>query len=758
MEFKQAIKEPAREIKSKITFPDLLLDEYQIQSIEINSSLVFSEDFEIGTAPMDTCNIELIEEPDDLIIYDFEDKECKIELGIKLPDDTIEYLDIGRFTVEEAIKKDNKITLSCVDGMYKAEKEFINDLMFPTTILEILQSACDQSGITLTITSFANSDYVVQNEPVFENITCRHIFAQVAELAGGYAKINRLGELEIITLGNTPVRDITKDHYIDFKRDEVAIGEIDRVIVKVGKEVAEQGTGENIYTIVDNMFVQDPNNVIGPIFNVLKDVSYTACEFNWQGDFSLDLGDKINIDGYDTYVLDRKLKYTGGLREEYRAPAKSNVEKESTGKSNLILDMNNVKTQIKVIEGEITQTIEKVENLVVDAENRLFQSQTQIPFDFNIGAGTMQLFREAYHPYYKVTSNTDIDLSASFPNSQFAENLDGQEVTISLDVLVDVDRTVNLDGKEYEVKGNRWTRIWVAKELPINTTKNVRVRNPFSRNITRDKVVGTKLIESLSTGTNILFYRNLQVQKGDVPTNWTLTPEELEERVTRYSSEIRQLADSISLKVSRGNIISEINQTAEEVKILANKIALEGLVTANEHFQILPDGTMKAVDGYFEGLLTSTNGNIAGFEITENGFTKSLQKTLGPFIQSDVDRVQQILLGNITPTQNDFDKYDTGGKGFLSIIDLLRIQRMVSGTDPNPQTVTFTITINTANYRELIKISSTLNDTTLLGAGGVNAPNGQFGRIKIGNGATGNFQTADGKTVFVEDGIITSIV
>lgn len=256
MEFKQAIKEPAREIKSKITFPDLLLDEYQIQSIEINSSLVFSEDFEIGTAPMDTCNIELIEEPDDLIIYDFEDKECKIELGIKLPDDTIEYLDIGRFTVEEAIKKDNKITLSCVDGMYKAEKEFINDLMFPTTILEILQSACDQSGITLTITSFANSDYVVQNEPVFENITCRHIFAQVAELAGGYAKINRLGELEIITLGNTPVRDITKDHYIDFKRDEVAIGKIDRVIVKVGKEVAEQGEGENIYTIVDNMFVQ----------------------------------------------------------------------------------------------------------------------------------------------------------------------------------------------------------------------------------------------------------------------------------------------------------------------------------------------------------------------------------------------------------------------------------------------------------------------------------------------------------------------
>lgn len=363
-EFKTAISKPSREIKSRITLPELTLDDDNIQIINLDSSLVFGEDFEIGTTPMATVKIELIFSPERYIEYDYEDKECDAQIGIKLPDDTVEYLSIGLFTVEEVIKNDYKITLNCVDRMYKAEKEFVNNLMFPTTILDILQSACEQSNITLATTNFANANYVIPNEPVFDNITCRTIFAQVAELAGGYAVINRQGELEILTLGNIPVRNITKDHYIDFKRDEVGIGKIDRVIVKVGEETSEQGIGDNIYTIVDNMFVQDPNDVVGPLFNVLKDVSYNACKLKWQGDFSLDLGDKITINGHESYVLDRKLRYTGGLREDYRAPAKSNVERNSTGKSNILLDINNVKTQIKVIEGEVTQTIESIEGEV----------------------------------------------------------------------------------------------------------------------------------------------------------------------------------------------------------------------------------------------------------------------------------------------------------------------------------------------------------------------------------------------------------
>lgn len=651
-QFKVAISQPSREIASKITFPDLVLDDYHIQKIDLDSALISDNDFEIGVAPMDMVRIELIEDNDTLINYKFENKECVIYQGIEviIPNTSthadlsnfthaelsqrthnnmnsrsIEYLPLGRFTVEKATRKNNVITLNCVDRMHKAEKEYVSDLMYPATLLDILESACDQAGIELATTDFANSNYVVPNEPVYEGITCRRIFAQVAELAGGYAKINREGKLEIITLKTTPVKEITKDHYIEFKINEVAIGEIDKVIVKVGDERAEAGEGENIYTIVDNMFVQNPADVVDALYEVLKNVRYTACDFKWQGDFSLDLGDKIIIDEYETYILNRKLTYTGGLREDYTAPAKSNIEKESTGKGSLTLDIENVKTQVKVLSGEISQTIERVENLVVGANNRLFDSQTGIEFGFNSGFGTIQLFGHQIHPYYKVVSDGNIDLFAAFPDSQFAEPL-GElgEVTISLEVLVEIDRKVNIDGKEFDVKGNRWTRIHVTKEFnEENTTKRLRVRNPFSRKHTRDTEIGTKLIESLSTNINTLYYRNLKVERGNVVTEWTLTPEELEQYVNRLSTEFKQLEDSISLVARRNELTGRFEVTPESIVAAINTTDGVGRVknvgvTIDENGLTVDNGAIIIRDAFNTAIITS-NGLKVMYSFSSGG-------------------------------------------------------------------------------------------------------------------------------------------
>ena len=91
-------------------------------------------------------------------------------------------------------------------------------------------------------------------------------------------------------------------------------------------------------------------------------------------------------------------------------------------------------------------------------------------------------------------------------------------------------------------------------------------------------------------------------------TNWTTN---LTSNNTSWSqvasSQIIQTADSISTKVSKGSIISEINQSAEAVSIIASKINLNGVVTANENFKILSDGSMEAVNGKFAGNLTAEN-------------------------------------------------------------------------------------------------------------------------------------------------------
>jgi hypothetical protein len=58
-----------------------------------------------------------------------------------------------------------------------------------------------------------------------------------------------------------------------------------------------------------------------------------------------------------------------------------------------------------------------------------------------------------------------------------------------------------------------------------------------------------------------------------------LTVTNLDRDLTTAKSSITQQANQISLRVEKGKVISEINQTAETVKISASKIDLEGMVT-----------------------------------------------------------------------------------------------------------------------------------------------------------------------------------
>lgn len=64
---------------------------------------------------------------------------------------------------------------------------------------------------------------------------------------------------------------------------------------------------------------------------------------------------------------------------------------------------------------------------------------------------------------------------------------------------------------------------------------------------------------------------------------------------------VTQTATGLSSKVEANGIISAINQSAEDVEILAERIKLEGTVTANGYFKVLTDGSVEAVNGYFSG-------------------------------------------------------------------------------------------------------------------------------------------------------------
>lgn len=91
---------------------------------------------------------------------------------------------------------------------------------------------------------------------------------------------------------------------------------------------------------------------------------------------------------------------------------------------------------------------------------------------------------------------------------------------------------------------------------------------------------------------------------------------QLQSKTNKLIRTVDETVSEVASKVGNDEIISRINQTAEEVKILAQRISLEGIVTANSRFKILADGSMEAVNADLSGKVTATSGRIASFNIS----------------------------------------------------------------------------------------------------------------------------------------------
>ena len=97
-----------------------------------------------------------------------------------------------------------------------------------------------------------------------------------------------------------------------------------------------------------------------------------------------------------------------------------------------------------------------------------------------------------------------------------------------------------------------------------------------------------------------------------------------------------------------GNLKSFVGAGQDGVKMKASNIQLEGLVTANENFKILEDGSIEAKNGKFTGEINASNGNIGNLVISSDNlhygniddWTTEEQKTL---ISASQIRLQNYL-------------------------------------------------------------------------------------------------------------------
>lgn len=177
-----------------------------------------------------------------------------------------------------------------------------------------------------------------------------------------------------------------------------------------------------------------------------------------------------------------------------------------------------------------------------------------------------------------------------------------------------------------------------------------------------------------------------------------------------YETFVRQTAEAISQKVSKGDIVSEINQTPEGVKIAGNKISLEGTVTITGKFAVDENGAM-----------TCTGGKIAGFTITNDSLSCDINEDYSSLTETDKNKVKDYILDQGILTDEEKEKYNISGSYTISALDLLAIQRILTGEDPNYSKSKMSINLDSAGNAILIEGLSGYKSgwKTRIGVGGV---------------------------------------
>ena len=501
MTFQEAIGSETRTIYAKMTAIDLSIPDGNIESVVVTSSLLTGSSFEIGTAVAGSILATLTDYDGVFSSYDFSGKEFKLELGVventthedlhaythaqlnaythDQLNNTIEYKTLGYFTVTDVTRESEYITLKAVDRMYLFDKEYDDSgLTYPVTLFDVLNDACSQAGVPLATESFANDSYEIASMS-FYLVTLRKILQSISELAGGYATINIDGELEIITLNLndlTPKEILLENYYADgLGVGEVANTVIDNVAVQTGDVISYGSAGTNVYTIVNNIFAQSPADLVGAIYGVLNGLSYASISINWQCDFSMPIGKSCTIEidtdyALNSYLLNRVITYDGGLTETTKAPAKSDVVKNSVIQGSVKLAVEKAIAEIRVLQDDILLKVSlddvvasinlSTEGITIDADKITLEgivtanSYFKVLLDGSIEAVNGKFTGEITATSGKIGRLDITDDDIYYVSDEFAKQYNNSDIARLRQIMAGLITARDYDNYVYDINGS----------------------------------------------------------------------------------------------------------------------------------------------------------------------------------------------------------------------------------------------------------------------------------------------------------------
>lgn len=335
-EAKQAWLAQTRQVNARVTIGTTVYNTDKIMSIEYDSGSISGETFQIGSFYQNSIKVVLVGILESLA----NDNKVRLEFAVKVGQ-AFDWVNMGTFYVTELDRdrNSNRTTFTAVDASVYLGKNYTPTISFPNSLKNLVTDIANQCGVQVNFASMAHLADVNVTQPP-SKYTCRQVISMVAQIHGGFARINRNDQLEVTRLMSSDI-ELSPSHYLlkGLTKNETTY-RTDGIIVKIGEneeDVLKVGTttGSAVINLENPLMTQ---TLLNEMWRVVSIISYYPFNLKWRGIPNLEAGDWITIvDKQETRYrvpnLSYKLSFKGGLSAESSAntTATSNVQHKLRG-------------------------------------------------------------------------------------------------------------------------------------------------------------------------------------------------------------------------------------------------------------------------------------------------------------------------------------------------------------------------------------------------------------------------------------------
>ena len=471
-------------------------------------------------------------------------------------------------------------------GIEQADIDLINDNM------------SIEKTVAVTPSSETSSD-TEESSTIGESMSGKEVLSCICEINGCMGHMGRDGKFHYIYLeqniqGLYPRNDlypaddlfprdpksnrIGKDLYITAEYEDFLVKTINKLQIREQKNDIGVivGTGDNAYVIEDNFLVygkgtKELKGIAKNILSKIRGIVYRPFTADCKGNPCLEVGDAVRLptryELIESYILKRTLKGIQALRddleadgEEYRTNGANGIQKsilKLKGKSN-VLERTIEKTQSTItdvekgLQSQITQTATEIRTEVKNTTDGLSSRITQ-----NASSITAEVKR---------AQGQEIELAAAI---KINEDKITAEVTRASEAEGDLSGNIEVTATKIRSEVSASLTVWDTEDYDVT---HCGFGNPQNTYPASSYYSGHSFLDQ-KTGKFYGCEPDGGISSGKY--KWTLI-KKFKQLSSSASSTITQSSKQISLKVSKDSVISEINQSAEGIKIKAKLLELKG--------------------------------------------------------------------------------------------------------------------------------------------------------------------------------------